>query len=165
MKRIAIVTSASPAAGRRMAQRLADRGYSVAVSHVGTAGQAAPAGEIEAADVARDTGPVDLVFHDSGIMPLSAIRGGDIDRFFRVIGTDLGEKSHPPRPATRRREVVKAIMRPSSRPPRTIPTRGSSAASRARAERLAQLLADALRGRKVTVTVVEPRAGPLRSRA
>jgi 3-oxoacyl-[acyl-carrier protein] reductase len=164
MKRIAIVTSASPAAGRRMAQRLADRGYSVAVSYVGKAGQVEPAGEIAAADVARNTGAVDLVFHDSGIMPLSAIRGGDIDRFYRVIGTDLSEKSRPPRPATRRHELVEAIMRPSSRPPRTIPTRGSSAA-KARAERLAQMLADALRERKVTVTVVQARAGPIRSRA
>ena len=111
-KKIAIVTGSSRGIGRAVAKRLARDGFAVVVNYLNNAGEA---GEVVAeikgiggeaiavkADVANQTdveqlfeqtiktfGGVDVVVHNSGIMPLSPIGKSDVQLFDKVISTNL----------------------------------------------------------------------------
>src|ERR1700721_4487805 len=112
MKKIAIVTGASRGIGRAVAKRLAQDGLAVVVNYLNNASEAEEVvaeikvigGEAIAvkADVANRTdvervfeetmkkfGSVDVVVHNSGIMPLSPIGKSDVDRVHKVISTNL----------------------------------------------------------------------------
>jgi|ERR1035438_1805007 3-oxoacyl-[acyl-carrier protein] reductase len=112
MKKIAIVTGASRGIGRAVAKRLAQDGFAVVVNYLSNASEAEEVvaeikvigGEAIAvkADVANQTdverlfeetmkkfGSVDVVVHNSGIMPLSPIGKSDVELFDKVISTNL----------------------------------------------------------------------------
>lgn len=106
-------------------------------------------GETQAgeADVDASVGPANLVVQDSVIMPLAATTSGEIDRFHRIVSAAPDEGTRAPATEGESDEV----------------DAGRKAAWSTRAERLARVLAESLRGRKVTITVVRSRAGPRRS--
>jgi len=104
MKKIAIVTGASRGIGRAVAKRLAQDGFAVVVNYLSNASEAEEVvAEIKViggeaitvkADVANQTdverlleetmkkfGSVDVVIHNSGIMPLSPIGKSDVELF------------------------------------------------------------------------------------
>jgi 3-oxoacyl-[acyl-carrier protein] reductase len=111
-KKIAIVTGSSRGIGRAVAKRLAQDGFAVVANYLSNAGEAEEVvaeirgigGEAIAvkADVANQTdveqlfeqtvkkfGGVDVVVHNSGIMPLSPIGKSDVQLFDKVISTNL----------------------------------------------------------------------------
>jgi 3-oxoacyl-[acyl-carrier protein] reductase len=111
-KKIAIVTGSSRGIGRAVAKRLAQDGFAVVANYLSNAGEAEEVvaeirgigGEALAvkADVANQTdveqlfeqtvkkfGGVDVVVHNSGIMPLSPIGKSDVQLFDKVISTNL----------------------------------------------------------------------------
>src|SRR5437660_11361623 len=112
MKKIAIITGASRGIGRAVAKRLAQDGFAVVVNYLSNASEAEEVvaeikvigGEAIAikADVANQTdverlfeetmkkfGSVDVVVHNSGIMPLSPIGKSDVELLDKVISTNL----------------------------------------------------------------------------
>jgi len=112
MRKVAIVTGASRGIGRAVAKRLAQDGFVVVVNYLSNAAEAEQAvAELEGsggnaiaiqADVSssgdverlfdetvKKLGSVDIVVHNSGIMPLSPIGKNDIDLFDKVISTNL----------------------------------------------------------------------------
>ena len=112
MKKVAIVTGASRGIGRAVAKRLAQDGFTVVVNYLNNAAEAEKvvaelkgiggnAVAIQAdvsspPDVERlfnETNTkfsnVDVVVHNSGIMPLSPIGKNDFDLFDKVISTNL----------------------------------------------------------------------------
>jgi 3-oxoacyl-[acyl-carrier protein] reductase len=116
MKKIAIVTGASRGIGRAVAKRLAQDGFAMVVNYLSNASEAEEVvAEIKViggkaipvkADVANQTdverlfeetmkklGSVDVVVHNSGIMPLSPIGKSDVELFDKVISTNLRGRS------------------------------------------------------------------------
>src|SRR5882762_5874429 len=112
MKKVAIVTGASRGIGRAVAKRLAQDGFAVVVNYLsnaaeakevvaelkGIGGNAVPiqADVSSPPDVERlfnetsaKFGSIDVVVHNSGIMPLSPIGKNDSDLFDKVISTNL----------------------------------------------------------------------------
>src|ERR1700737_3859430 len=112
MKKIAIVTGASRGIGRAVAKRLAQDGFAVVVNYLSNASEAQEVvAEIkviggEAVPIQADVssppdverlfnetsakfGSIDVVVHNSGIMPLSPIGKNDFDLFNKVISTNL----------------------------------------------------------------------------
>jgi 3-oxoacyl-[acyl-carrier protein] reductase len=112
MKKVAIVTGASRGIGRAVAKRLAQDGFTVVVNYMSNAAEAEEVvAELKGiggnavaiqADVSSPPdverlfnetstkfGSVDLVVHNSGIMPLSPIGKNDFDLFDKVISTNL----------------------------------------------------------------------------
>jgi 3-oxoacyl-[acyl-carrier protein] reductase len=180
MAKTAIVTGGSRGIGRSIAKRLATDGFSVVVNYAGNHTQAeeavseikaaggnalAIAGDVsQAADVkdlfekaVRAFGPIHIVVNNAGIMPLSPIAAGDVDTFDRVIAINLrgaflvlGEAA---------KQVVEGgriIALSSSVLARSFPTYGPYIASKAGVEGLVHVLANELRGRRVTVNAVAP---------
>jgi 3-oxoacyl-[acyl-carrier protein] reductase len=115
MKKIAIVTGASRGIGRAVAKRLARDGFVVVVNYLNNAAEAeevvaelqgigGDAVAIQAdvsspADVERlfneastKFGSVDVVVHNSGIMPLSPIGKNNFDLFDKVISTNVARR-------------------------------------------------------------------------
>ena len=111
-KKIAIVTGASRGIGRAIAKRLTQDGFAVVVNYLSNASEAEQVvaeikdigGEALAlkADVGNQTdveqlfeqtvkkfGGIDVVVHNSGIMPLSPIGKSDVELFDKVISTNL----------------------------------------------------------------------------
>src|ERR1700731_773741 len=112
MKRIAIVTGASRGIGRAVAKRLAQDGFAVVVNYLSNAAEAedvvtelkriggnavAIRSDVSSPpDVERlfnetntKFGNVDVVVHNSGIMPLSPVGKNDFELFDKVISANL----------------------------------------------------------------------------
>src|SRR6202048_5187547 len=183
MKKIAIVTGASRGIGRAVAKRLAQDGFAVVVNYLSNASEAEEVvaeikvigGEAIAvkADVANQTdveqlfeettkkfGSVDVVVHNSGIMPLSLIGKSDVELFDKVISTNLrGAFLVLAQAAQRIAAGGRIIAFSSSVLAKNFPTYGPYIASKAGVEGLMHVLANELRGRSVSVNVVAP--GPV----
>jgi 3-oxoacyl-[acyl-carrier protein] reductase len=181
--RSAIVTGASRGIGRRIATRLATDGFSVVVNYAGNAKQAEEAvNEIKAAggnalaisgDISNATdvsqlfvkaeqafGPIQVVVNNAGIMPLSPIAKGDAETFDKVIAINLrGAFLVLGQAAQRVVEGGRIIALSSSVVAKSFPTYGPYIASKAGVEGLVHVLANELRGRKITVNAVAP--GPI----
>jgi 3-oxoacyl-[acyl-carrier protein] reductase len=183
MAKTAIVTGASRGIGRTVAKRLAADGFSVVVNFAGNAAKAEEAvNEIKAAggnalaiqgDIANATdvkqlfektlqafGQIDVVVNNAGIMPLSPIAKLDTDVFDKVIATNLsGSFLVLGNAAQHVAEGGRIIAFSSSVLAKSFPTYGPYIASKAGVEGLVHVLANELRGRKITVNVVAP--GPV----
>ena len=182
-KKIAIITGASRGIGRAVAKRLAQDGFAVVVNYLSNAGEAEEVvTEIKGigsdaislkADVANQTdverlfeetmkkfGSVDVVVHNSGIMPLSPIGKSDVDLFDKVISTNLrGTFLILAQAAQHIAPGGRIVAFSSSVLAKSFPTYGPYIASKAGAEGLVHVLANELRGRNVTVNAVAP--GPV----
>src|SRR6266404_3941549 len=183
MKKIAIVTGASRGIGRAVAKRLAQDGFAVVVNYLSNASEAEEVvaeikvigGEAIAvkADVANQTdverlfeetmkkfGGVDVVVHNSGIMPLSPIGKSDVELFDKVISTNLrGAFLVLAKAAQHIAAGGRIIAFSSSVLAKSFPSYGPYIASKAGVEGLVHVLANELRGRNITVNAVAP--GPV----
>ena len=181
--RTAIVTGASGGIGGAVAQRLARDGFSLVVSYAGNPAKAEKlAGEMaargarslavqadvaQAADVerlfaeaAKTFGAVDVVVHCAGIMPLGPIGANDIEMFDRVIATNLrGTFLVLALAAKHVATGGRIIAFSSSVLAKSFPGYGAYIASKAGVEGLVHVLANELRGRRITVNAVAP--GPV----
>ena len=105
-------------------------------------------------------GSVDVVVHNSGIMPLSPIGKNDFDLFDKVISTNLrGAFLVLAQAAQHITSGGRIIAFSSSVLAKNFPTYGPYIASKAGVEGLVHVLANELRGRNVTVNAVAP--GPV----
>jgi 3-oxoacyl-[acyl-carrier protein] reductase len=183
MKKIAIVTGASRGIGRAVAKRLAQDGFAVVVNYLSNASEAEEVvaeikvngGEAIAvkADVANQTdverlfeetmkkfGGIDVVVHNSGIMPLSPIGKSDVELFDKAISTNLrGAFLVLAQAAQHIAAGGRIIALSSSVLAKSFPSYGPYIASKAGVEGLVHVLANELRGRNVTVNAVAP--GPV----
>src|SRR2546426_1369563 len=183
MKKVAIVTGASRGIGRAVAKRLAQDGFTVVVNYMSNAAEAEEVvAELKGiggnavaiqADVSSPPdverlfnetntkfGSVDVVVHNSGIMPLSPIGKNDFDLFDKVISTNLrGAFLVLAQDAQHIASGGRIIAFSSSVLAKNFPTYGPYIASKAGVEGLVHVLANELRGRNVSVNVVAP--GPV----
>jgi 3-oxoacyl-[acyl-carrier protein] reductase len=183
MKKIAIVTGASRGIGRAVAKRLAEDGFGVVVNYLSNASEAEQVvSEIQGtggnaiavkADVANQAdverlfeetvkkfGSVDVVVHNSGIMPLSPIGKSDVELFDRVISTNLrGTFLVLAQAAQHLASGGRIVAFSSSVLAKSFPSYGPYIASKAGVEGLVHVLANELRGRNITVNAVAP--GPV----
>jgi 3-oxoacyl-[acyl-carrier protein] reductase len=183
MKKIAIVTGASRGIGRAVAKRLAEDGFGVVVNYLSNASEAEQAViEIQSiggnaiavkADVANQAdverlfeetmkkfGSVDVVVHNSGIMPLSPIGKSDVEVFDKVISTNLrGAFLVLAQAAQHIATGGRIIAFSSSVLAKSFPSYGPYIASKAGVEGLVHVLANELRGRNITVNAIAP--GPV----
>src|SRR5882762_1859453 len=183
MKKIAIVTGASRGIGRAVAKRLVQDGFGVVVNYLSNASEAEQVvSEIQRiggnaiavkADVANQAdverlfeetmkkfGSVDVVVHNSGIMPLSPIGKSDVELFDKVISTNLrGTFLVLAQAAQHIAAGGRIIAFSSSVLAKSFPSYGPYIASKAGVEGLVHVLANELRGRNITVNAVAP--GPV----
>ena len=183
MKKVAIVTGASRGIGRAVAKRLTHDGFAVVVNYLsnaaeaeevvaelkGIGGNAVPiqADVSSPPDVERlfnetsaKFGSIDVVVHNSGIMPLSPIGKSDFDLFDKVISTNLrGAFLVLAQAAQHIASGGRIIAFSSSVLAKNFPSYGPYIASKAGVEGLVHVLANELRGRNVSVNVVAP--GPV----
>ena len=183
MKKSAIVTGASRGIGRAVARRLAKDGFAVVVNYVSNAAEADEAvaeikkngGEAVAikadvgnpadveqlfAETLKGFGSVDVVVNNSGIMALSPIGKGDVEAFDKVIATNLrGTFLVFTQAAQHISTGGRIIAFSSSVLAKSFPSYGPYIASKAGVEGLVHVLANELRGRKVSVNAVAP--GPI----
>ena len=181
--RSAIVTGASGGIGRAVAKRLASDGFAIAVNYAGNPAKAqevvaeikgaggralAIQGDIANADAVENLfkqtqdayGRIDVVVNNAGIMPLSPIAKGDVETFDKVIATNLrGIFLVLAQAAQHMAKGGRIIALSSSVLAKSFPTYGAYIASKAGVEGLVRVLANELRGRKVTVNAVAP--GPV----
>jgi 3-oxoacyl-[acyl-carrier protein] reductase len=179
----AIVTGASGGIGRAVARRLARDGFAIVVSYAGSASKAeetvsdiggmggravAVQGDVaDAPDVERlfeaaieTFGPVEVVVHCAGIMPLGPIAGSSAEIFDKVITTNLrGTFLVLAQAAQHVVSGGRIIAFSSSVVAKSFPTYGPYIASKAGVEGLVHVLANELRGRNITVNAVAP--GPV----
>src|SRR6184192_2342285 len=180
MKKVAIVTGASRGIGRAVAKRLARDSFAVVVNYlsnvdeaegvvaeikgIGGDAVAVKADVSSPADVERlfnetstKFGSVDVVVHNSGIMPLSPIGKNNFDLFDKVISTNLrGAFLVLAQAAQHLASGGRIIAFSSSVLARSFPTYGAYIASKAGVEGLVHVLANELRGRNITVNAVAP---------
>jgi len=105
-------------------------------------------------------GSVNVVVHNSGIMPLSPIGKAEVDLFDKVISTNLrGAFLVLAEAAQHVASGGRIIAFSSSVLAKSFPTYGPYIASKAGVEGLVHVLANELRGRNVTVNAVAP--GPV----
>src|SRR5690348_15277351 len=180
MKKVAIVTGASRGIGRAVAKRLARDSFAVVVNYLSNVGEAeGVVAEIKGiggdavavkadvsspADVERlfnetstKFGSVDVVVHNSGIMPLSPIGKNNFDLFDKVISTNLrGAFLVLAQAAQHLASGGRIIAFSSSVLAKSFPTYGPYIASKAGVEGLVHVLANELRGRNITVNAVAP---------
>ena len=183
MRKTAIVTGASRGIGRTIALRLAADGFGVVVNYAGNAPKAEEVvNEISSsggralavqADVANPEdvkqlfektlkafGQIDVVVNNAGIMPLSPIAKGDVETFDKVIATNLrGTFLVLSQAAQHVAEGGRIIAFSSSVVAMGLPTYGPYIASKAGVEGLVHVLANELRGHKITVNAIAP--GPI----
>ncbi len=183
MRKTAIVTGASRGIGRTIALRLAADGFGVVVNYAGNAAKAEEVvNEITStggralavqADVAnpedvkqlfdktlKSFGQIDVVVNNAGIMPLSPIAKGDVETFDKVIATNLrGTFLVLSQAAQHVAEGGRIIAFSSSVLAKNFPTYGPYIASKAGVEGLVHVLANELRGHKITVNAIAP--GPV----
>src|ERR1700733_3932835 len=183
MKKIAIVTGASRGIGRTVAKRLAQDGFAVVVNYLSNASEAEEVvaeikvigGEAIAvkADVANQTdverlfeetlkkfGGIDVVVHNSGIMPLSPIGKSDVELFDKAISTNLrGAFLVLAQAAQHIAAGGRIIALSSSVLAKSFPSYGPYIASKAGVEGLVHVLANELRGRNISVNAIAP--GPV----
>ena len=183
MKKVAIVTGASRGIGRAVVKRLAQDGFAVVVNYLSNAAEAEDVvtelkrigGNAVAirADVSSPPdverlfnetntkfGNVDVVVHNSGIMPLSPIGKNDFELFDKVISTNLrGAFLVLAQAAQHIASGGRIVAFSSSVLAKNFPTYGPYIASKAGVEGLVHVLANELRGRNVTVNAVAP--GPV----
>jgi len=183
MAKTAIVTGASRGIGRSIAKRLARDGFSVAVNYAGNTAHAeevvreikaaggnalAISGDISNPTDVRDLfekaaqgfGPIQVVVNNAGIMPLSPIGAGDVETFDKVIAINLrGAFLVLGQAAQQVVEGGRIIALSSSVLAKSFPTYGPYIASKAGVEGLVHVLANELRGRRITVNAVAP--GPV----
>jgi 3-oxoacyl-[acyl-carrier protein] reductase len=183
MRKTAIVTGASRGIGRTIALRLAADGFGVVVNFVGNTAKAEEVvNEITSAggralaiqaDVANPEdvkqlfektlkafGQIDVVVNNAGIMPLSPIAKGDVKTFDKIIATNLrGTFLVLAQAAQHVAEGGRIIAFSSSVLAKSFPTYGPYIASKAGVEGLVHVLANELRGHKITVNAVAP--GPV----
>jgi 3-oxoacyl-[acyl-carrier protein] reductase len=179
----AIVTGASRGIGCSIAKRLASDGFAVVVNYARNTTKAnETVREIEAAggkaiaiqgDVANSSdvqqlfekalaafGQIDVVVNNAGIMPLSPIAKGDMEGFDKVIATNLrGSFLVFGQAAQHVAEGGRIIALSSSVVAKAFPSYGPYIASKAGVEGLVHVLANELRGRRITVNAVAP--GPV----
>src|SRR5207245_7564634 len=173
-----IVTGASRGIGRAVAKRLAQDGFTVVVNYMSDAAEAEEVvAELKGivgnavaiqADVSSPPdverlfnetstkfGSVDVVVHNSGIMPLSPIGKNNFDLFDKVISTNLrGAFLVLAQAAQHLASGGRIIAFSSSVLAKSFPTYGPYIASKAGVEGLVHVLANELRGRNVTVNAV-----------
>jgi 3-oxoacyl-[acyl-carrier protein] reductase len=178
MARTANVTGASRGIGRGIAKRLAADGFSVVVNYAGSSKAAQEAvDEIRRADgealalqadignpeqvkrmfdkTIEAYGHIDVVVNNAGL-----ISEGDITSFDNVIATNLRGTFVVFAEASRRvAEGGRIIGFSSSVLGLNLPTYGAYIASKAGVEGLVRVLANEMRGRKLTVNAVAP--GPV----
>jgi 3-oxoacyl-[acyl-carrier protein] reductase len=183
MRKTAIVTGASRGIGRTIALRLAADGFGVVVNFAGNTAKAEEVvNEITCAggralaiqaDVANPEdvkqlfektfkafGQIDVVVNNAGIMSLSPIAKGDVETFDKVIATNLrGTFLVLAQAAQHVAEGGRIIAFSSSVLAKSFPTYGPYIASKAGVEGLVHVLANELRGHKITVNAVAP--GPV----
>jgi 3-oxoacyl-[acyl-carrier protein] reductase len=183
MRKTAIITGASRGIGRTIALRLAADGFGVVVNFAGNTAKAEEVvNEITSAggralaiqaDVAnpedvkqlfektlKTFGQIDVVVNNAGIMPLSPIAKGDVEAFDKVIATNLrGTFLVLAQAAQHVAEGGRIIAFSSSVLAKSFPTYGPYIASKAGVEGLVHVLANELRGHKITVNAVAP--GPV----
>ena len=183
MAKTAIVTGASRGIGRSIAKRLAKDGFSVVVNYAGNTAHAEEAvqeikraggnalaipGDISNPTDVRDLfenaaqgfGPIQVVVNNAGIMPLSLIGAGDVETFDKVIAINLrGAFLVLGQAAQQVVEGGRIIALSSSVLAKSFPTYGPYIASKAGVEGLVHVLANELRGRRITVNAVAP--GPV----
>jgi 3-oxoacyl-[acyl-carrier protein] reductase len=181
--RTALVTGASGGIGGVVARRLAADGFAVAAHYAGKSQEAdkvvaeikskggkAVALKADVADPAevqalfrgaRDSlGPITVVVHAAGIMPLATIESGDLALFDRVISTNLrGAFIVLSEAAKAVGNGGRIIAFSSSVLAKAFPTYGPYIASKAGVEGLVHVLANEMRGRNITVNAVAP--GPV----
>ena len=105
-------------------------------------------------------GSLDVVVNNSGIMPLSPIGKADVALFDRVVQTNLrGTFLVMAQAAQRMAGGGRIIAFSSSVLARSFPTYGPYIASKAGVEGLVHVLANEMRGRKITVNAMAP--GPV----
>jgi 3-oxoacyl-[acyl-carrier protein] reductase len=105
-------------------------------------------------------GRIDVVVHTAGIMPLSPIAKGDVETFDRVIATNLrGTFLILSRAARRVVDGGRILAFSSSVIAKSFPTYRPYIASKAGVEGLVHVLANELRGRRISVNAVAP--GPV----
>ena len=183
MRKTAIVTGASRGIGHTIALRLASDGFGVVVNYAGNAAKAeetvneivSAGGRAVAirADVAnpddvkqlfektlKEFGQIDVVVNNAGIMSLSPITKGDVAMFDQVIATNLrGTFLVLSQAAQHVAEGGRIIAFSSSVLAKSFPTYGPYIASKAGVEGLVRVLANELRGHKITVNAIAP--GPV----
>jgi 3-oxoacyl-[acyl-carrier protein] reductase len=181
--RTALVTGASGGIGGVVARRLAADGFAVAAHYAGKSQEAdklvaeiksrggkAVALKADVADPAevqalfrdaRDSlGPIHVVVHAAGTMPLATIESGDLAIFDRVIATNLrGAFITLSEAAKAVGSGGRIIAFSSSVLAKAFPTYGPYIASKAGVEGLVHVLANEMRGRNITVNAVAP--GPV----
>ena len=181
--RTALVTGASGGIGGVVARRLAADGFAVAAHYAGKSQEAdklvaeiksrggkAVALKADVADPAevqalfrdaRDSlGPIHVVVHAAGTMPLATIESGDLAIFDRVIATNLrGAFIILSEAAKAVGSGGRIIAFSSSVLAKDFPTYGPYIASKAGVEGLVHVLANEMRGRNITVNAVAP--GPV----
>jgi 3-oxoacyl-[acyl-carrier protein] reductase len=183
MRKTAIITGVSRGIGRAIAKRLAADGFAVVVNYAGNAAKGEEAvNEITAAggravairaDVAnaeevqqlfaktlKEFGQIDVVVNNAGVMPLSPITKNDVETFDKVIATNLrGTFLVLAQAAQHVAEGGRIIAFSSSVLAKNFPGYGPYIASKAGTEGLVRVLANELRGHKITVNAVAP--GPV----
>ncbi len=183
MGKTAIITGASRGIGRAVAKRLAGDGFAVVVNYAANAAEAqevvneitksggralakqadiSKAEDVQRlfADTLKELGKINVVVNNAGIMPLSPIAKNDVETFDKVIRINLrGTFLVLAQAALHVADGGRIIAFSSSVLAKNFPAYGAYIASKAGTEGLVHVLANELRGRKITVNAVAP--GPV----
>lgn len=181
--KVALVTGASGGIGKAVALRLATDGFAIVGHYAGNGagmdalvsditargGRAiAVKGDISAADDVASLydralnafGRLDVVVHCAGIMPLAPVGPDGLDVFDRTIQVNLrGSYLVMAHAASHLRDGGRIVVCSSSVVAKSFPGYGAYIASKAGGDGLVRVLANEMRGRRITVNAVAP--GPV----